>query len=69
VIADRTSFVNSIDFAKGGGMVPTVVCDAISGRPRMVAYSTRESLESALQQEAGIYWSRSRGRIWRKGET
>lgn len=69
MITDRTSLVNSVDFAKGGGVVPTVVCDAVSGRPRMLAYSTRESLESALQQEAGIYWSRSRGRLWRKGET
>jgi phosphoribosyl-ATP pyrophosphohydrolase len=69
VTADRTSLVNSVDFAKAGGVVPTVVCDAVSGRPRMLAYSTRESLESALQQAAGIYWSRSRGRLWRKGET
>ena len=69
MIADRRSLLNSVDFAKGGGVVPTVVCDTVSGRPRMLAYSTRESLESALQQEVGIYWSRSRGRLWRKGET
>ena len=69
MIADQKALVNSLDFAKGGGVVPTVVCDAVSGQPRILAYSTRESLASALQQEAGIYWSRSRGRIWRKGET
>ena len=32
MIADRTSLVNSVDFAKGGGVVPTVVCDAVSGQ-------------------------------------
>jgi phosphoribosyl-ATP pyrophosphohydrolase len=69
MIGDWTSLVNSVDFSKGGGVVPTVVCDAVSGRPRMLAYSTRESLEGALQQGSGIYWSRSRGCLWRKGET
>jgi phosphoribosyl-ATP pyrophosphohydrolase len=69
MMADGASLLDSVDFAKGGGAVPTVVCDAVSGRPRMLAYSTRESLASALQQEAGIYWSRSRGSLWRKGET
>jgi phosphoribosyl-ATP pyrophosphohydrolase len=69
MIADGASLLDSVDFAKGGGLVPTIVCDAVSGRPRMLAYSTRESLASALQQEAGIYWSRSRECLWRKGET
>jgi phosphoribosyl-ATP pyrophosphohydrolase len=69
MIAGGASLLESVDFAKGGGVVPTIVCDAVSGRPRMLAYSTRESLEHALQQEAGIYWSRSRGRLWRKGDT
>jgi phosphoribosyl-ATP pyrophosphohydrolase len=69
MIANGAPLLDSVDFAKGGGLVPTIVCDAISGQPRMLAYSTRESLTSALQQEAGIYWSRSRERLWRKGET
>jgi phosphoribosyl-ATP pyrophosphohydrolase len=69
MIAGGASLLDSVDFAKGGGVVPTIVCDAASGCPRMLAYSTRESLARALQHEAGIYWSRSRGRLWRKGET
>lgn len=58
-----------IDFEKCGGLVPTIVCDAVDGRPRMLAYSTAESLEAAIREEAGIYWSRSRRAVWRKGET
>jgi phosphoribosyl-AMP cyclohydrolase / phosphoribosyl-ATP pyrophosphohydrolase len=58
-----------IDFEKGGGLVPTIVCDAYDGRPRMLAYSSRESYELALRERAGIYWSRSRAKLWRKGET
>jgi len=69
MIAESASLLDSVDFAKGGGLVATIVCDAVSGRPRMLAYSTRESLVGALQQEAGIYWSRSRKCLWRKGET
>jgi phosphoribosyl-AMP cyclohydrolase / phosphoribosyl-ATP pyrophosphohydrolase len=57
-----------IDFEKCGALVPTIVCDAHDGRPRMLAYSTRESLDAALREGAGIYWSRSRKCLWRKGE-
>jgi phosphoribosyl-ATP pyrophosphohydrolase len=60
--------IESIDFEKANGLVPTVVCDAGSGVPRMLAYSNRESLALALSEDAGIYWSRSRARLWRKGE-
>jgi phosphoribosyl-ATP pyrophosphohydrolase len=63
------AFVASIDFSRGGGLAPTVVCDARGGRVRMVANSTRESLALALREGAGIYWSRSRASLWRKGET
>jgi phosphoribosyl-ATP pyrophosphohydrolase len=58
-----------IDFTKGSGLVPTIVCDAFDGRPRMLAYSSRESLDIALHEGAGVYWSRSRQRLWRKGES
>jgi phosphoribosyl-ATP pyrophosphohydrolase len=58
-----------IDFEKCGGLVPTIVCDAFDGRPRMLAYSSRESLDAALCEGAGVYWSRKRQQLWRKGET
>ena len=51
------------------GLVPTIVCDAASGRVRMLAYSNRESLGLALREGSGTYWSRSRRALWRKGET
>jgi phosphoribosyl-ATP pyrophosphohydrolase len=63
------ALVDSIDFSKSGGVVPTIVCDWLDRSPRMLAYSTRDSLELALELRAGIYWSRSRKRLWRKGET
>jgi phosphoribosyl-ATP pyrophosphohydrolase/phosphoribosyl-AMP cyclohydrolase len=58
-----------IDFEKGGGLVPTVVCDARNGRPLMLVYSTRESLELSLRTREATFWSRSRRELWRKGAT
>lgn len=51
-----------------GGLWPTVVADE-SGRALGLVWSSRESLRLAVAERRGIYWSRSRGEIWRKGET
>ena len=47
---------------------PTVVCEDY-GAVLGLVWSTRESLEAAVSQRKGIYWSRSRGELWIKGET
>jgi len=47
---------------------PTVVCDE-SGRTLGLVWSTRESVARAVTERRGIYWSRSRQTIWKKGET
>jgi phosphoribosyl-ATP pyrophosphohydrolase/phosphoribosyl-AMP cyclohydrolase len=51
-----------------GGVWPTVVCDEL-GRTLGLVWSTRESLERAVAERRGIYWSRSRAALWVKGET
>jgi phosphoribosyl-ATP pyrophosphohydrolase/phosphoribosyl-AMP cyclohydrolase len=61
------AFSACVDFSKG--LVPTVVRDARDGSIRMLAYSSPASLAAALQEGAGIYFSRSRNELWRKGET
>ncbi len=50
------------------GLWPTIVCDE-SGRALGLAYSNPESLERAIADRSGVYWSRSRRTEWRKGET
>jgi len=50
------------------GLWPTVVCDEL-GRALGLAWSTAESLERAVRERRGVYWSRSRARLWVKGET
>ena len=51
------------------GLVPAVVVDYISRKVLTVAYMNRESLEITLKEGKTCFWSRSRQKLWRKGET
>ena len=57
-----------IDFDKGGGVIPAVAVDYASGRLLMMAYMNREAFEETVATGHACYFSRSRGRLWRKGE-
>ena len=57
------------DFAKGDGLVPAIVQDADSKEVLMMAYMNRESWEATLKTGKATYWSRSRQKLWLKGET
>ena len=50
------------------GLIPAVVQEAATSQVLMVAYMNRESLEKTLQTGYAWYYSRSRGRLWKKGE-
>ena len=50
------------------GLVPCVAEDVRTGRPLMVAWMSREALERTAVEGSAVYWSRSRRRLWRKGE-
>ncbi|HYG54846.1 MAG TPA: phosphoribosyl-AMP cyclohydrolase [Burkholderiales bacterium] len=52
----------------GDGLVAAVAQDAASGRVLTVAWMNREALERTVQAGEAHYWSRSRKRLWRKGE-
>jgi phosphoribosyl-AMP cyclohydrolase len=51
------------------GLVPAVAQDAASGEVLMLAWMNRESLAQTVATGEAVYWSRSRSRLWRKGET
>ena len=50
------------------GLVPAVAQDAQSGKVLMVAWMNREALHTTAATGKVVYWSRSRRRLWRKGE-
>ena len=58
-----------VDFAKGDGLVPAIVQDAGSGAVLMMAYMNREALEQTLARGRAVFFSRSKQRLWEKGET
>ena len=57
-----------IDFDKIGGLVPAIAQDADTGEVLMLAWMNREAYEETLRTRRACYFSRSRGRLWRKGE-
>jgi len=50
------------------GLVPAIAQDAESGQVLMVAWMNREALELTVNENRAVYWSRSRQKLWRKGE-
>src|ERR687884_1874556 len=58
----------TLDFDKAGGLVPAIAQDADTGAVLMLAYMNREAYEETLRTRRAVYFSRSRNRLWRKGE-
>ncbi|HEV3444853.1 MAG TPA: phosphoribosyl-AMP cyclohydrolase [Gemmataceae bacterium] len=57
-----------IDFDKAGGLLPAIAQDADTGQVLMMAWMNREAFDETLRTKRACYFSRSRGRLWRKGE-
>ena len=58
-----------LDFSKLDGLVPAIAQDWRTGEVLMVAFMNRESWELTLSTGIMHYWSRSRGKLWKKGES
>jgi phosphoribosyl-AMP cyclohydrolase len=56
------------DFAKGGGLLPAIAQDADDGTVLMMAYMNAEAYAQTLASGRAVYFSRSRNRLWPKGE-
>ena len=61
--------IRQLDFAKGNGLIPVVIQDAFSKEVLMLAYTNTEALKKTLETGYAHYWSRSRQKLWMKGET
>jgi phosphoribosyl-AMP cyclohydrolase len=65
----EAGLMEKLDWTKGNGLIPVVVQDAESKAMLMLAYANKEALEKTLSTGYAHYWSRSRGKLWMKGET
>lgn len=61
--------IKALDWEKTGGLIPAVVQDACSGRVLMLGCMNPEALEKTLETKKVTFWSRTKGRLWTKGET
>ncbi|MBU1214066.1 MAG: phosphoribosyl-AMP cyclohydrolase [Gammaproteobacteria bacterium] len=61
------SWLNKVNWSDDG-LVPAIAQDAASGRVLMVAWMDREALKRTVDTGEAIYWSRSRKKLWHKGE-
>ena len=59
----------SIDFKRGQGLVPAIIQDWKTGEVLMVAYMNADSWAKTLETGKACFWSRSRQKLWLKGET
>jgi phosphoribosyl-AMP cyclohydrolase len=59
---------NSPDFSRGGGLLPAIAQDAQTGAVLMLAYMSPESYAQTLRTGEAVYYSRSRKKLWHKGE-
>jgi len=61
--------IKKLVFKKGGGLIPVIAQDSKSKKVLMLAYTNMEAIEKTLSTGYAHYWSRSRGKLWKKGET
>lgn len=61
------SFLDDIAW-NSDGLVPAIAQDATTGRVLMVAWMNAEALQLTVDENRAVYWSRSRNKLWRKGE-
>lgn len=60
---------NEVDFSKGEGLVPVIIQDQMSNKVLMLGYMNDEALEKTMQEGKVTFFSRSKNRLWTKGET
>lgn len=61
--------LSAVDFKKGDGLVPAIVQHSDTGTILMLGYMNREALEATLTRGRVVFFSRSKGRLWEKGES
>lgn len=68
-LSPHSDLTQRLDWDKGGGLLPAIVQDAGSGAVLMLGYMNREALAATEATGRVTFWSRSKSRLWTKGET
>jgi phosphoribosyl-AMP cyclohydrolase len=66
-VSVTVSYLDEVPW-NGEGLISAVAQDAASGKVLMVAWMNREALQATVEKGEATYWSRSRNRLWHKGE-
>ena len=61
--------IDKLNFAKLNGLVPAIVQEATTNQVLMVGFMNREAVERTINDRKVTFWSRTKGRLWQKGET
>ena len=61
--------IPALAWDKAGGLLPAIIQDEATGQVLMLGYMSREALEATLRDDLATFHSRSKGRLWLKGET
>ena len=64
----KSETMRDVDFEKGDGLVPVIAQEQTSGKILMLAYANQLALQRTLETGFAHYWSRSREKLWKKGE-
>jgi phosphoribosyl-ATP pyrophosphohydrolase/phosphoribosyl-AMP cyclohydrolase len=68
-VALKLEDLSKIDFAKGDGLIPAIVQHAETGAVLMLGYMNRDALRETFERKHVVFFSRSKQRLWEKGET
>jgi len=60
---------NELDFTKENGLVPAIIQDDKTSCVLMLGYMNKEAFDKTMEEKIVTFWSRSKGRLWQKGET
>lgn len=61
--------IQQLDFTKGDGLIPAIIQDATTNKVLMLGYMNAEALQKTIDEKVVTFFSRSKNRLWTKGET
>lgn len=61
--------IDELDFHKGNGLIPAIIVDNVTSNVLMLGYMNKESLETTIKTKKVTFYSRTKNRLWTKGET